>query len=97
MCSGMSPISSRKRVPCSALLEFADMTARSPGEGSFSCPNNSDSISSGGDGCTVRPRRVQRPLASLVQRACHQFLTRARLAQDADSGFARGSPVRVAP
>src|SRR4029077_6982429 len=78
------------------LLELSHMTARGPGEGSFLVAKQFGLDEFSGNGCAVQSyERATCSRASLVQRPCDQFLARSRLAEDADSGFARGHPLKL--
>jgi len=70
------------------LFEFAEMRGPAPVNEPFSCPNNSDSINSAGTAAQLRV--TNGPLARDCAHAasCHQFLTSAGLAQDANARLA---------
>ena len=90
MASGMSPISSRKSVPPSAARRGPWRVAVAPVKAPFTWPKSSLSSSVSGSARAVdRHEGAGGPRAALVDRARHELLAGAALAEDEHRGVRR--------
>ncbi len=91
---GRSPISSRKRVPRWAISALPTLRPPAPVKAPFSWPKSS--FSSRASGMAAQLMATKGPLArggELVERAAHQLLAGAALAEDEHGGVGGGRPL----